>query len=120
MTETKQAGRDFTRWVSHPEHTVAVLRAPNWEQATVAAAEWWGVPWAKVAALSEARKMEQAPRCVCVQCGLVFHGEGLRCARCEAAARDAELNHQAQSRRFWREMGPRKATKREGANEDAE
>ena len=112
MTQIKKAAPDFIWWVSHPEHTVAVVRAPNWEQATVAAAEWWGVPWAKVAAMCEARKMEQAPRCVCVQCGLVFHGEGLRCARCEAAARDAELNHQAQSRRFWRGDGAAKSNEK--------
>lgn len=109
MAAIKKANPDYIWWVSHPEHTVAVVRAENWEQATLAAAEWWGVPWAKVAALCEARKMERAPRCVCVKCGIVFHGEGLRCARCEAEEKDAELNYQAQNRRYWREMGPRKA-----------
>lgn len=110
MATIKKTEPEYIWWVSHPDHTVAVVRAQNWEQATVEAAEWWGVPWAKVASMCEARKMERAPRCVCVKCGIVFHGESLRCARCEAEARDAELNYQEQNRRYWREMWPRKRT----------
>lgn len=64
MAAIKKTEPEYIWWVSHPDHTVAVVRAENWEQATVAAAEWWGVPWAKVAAMCEARKMERR-RAVC-------------------------------------------------------
>lgn len=95
-------------WVRHPEHTVAVVSAPNWEQATVEAARWWDVPWREVAALCECERTENARRNVCVGCGMIFHGEGIRCARCEAVRRDEELNRAARERRFYREAMPRK------------
>lgn len=95
-------------WVRHPEHTVAVVSAPNWELATVEAARWWDVPWKEVAALCECERTEKVRRNVCTGCGMIFHGEGLRCAKCEAVRRDEELNRAARERRFYREAMPRR------------
>lgn len=84
----------FVWWVTHPDHTVAVVVADNWEQATVEAAKWWDVPWGKVAALCEVQKKEPLKRGVCRDCGAKMWGEGkrARCAMCEAKARDRERN----------------------------
>ena len=93
--------------VTHPDHEPTVVRAVNWEQATVEAAIWWQVPWGKVAAECEVSKIGDLPRNVCMECGKIFHAEGLLCELCAAKARDAELNRVANARRFWREMAPR-------------
>jgi hypothetical protein len=48
---------------------LAVVAAPNYEQATVKAAELWGVPWGKIVSQIEVeRTAEQKPN-VCVECG---------------------------------------------------
>lgn len=108
MIKKSRVDKDRVWWVNHPDHTEAVVRAPNWEQATVEAAGWWGVPWGKVAALCECGRVEKIITNVCVDCGTVFQGESLRCTRCEVAARDTELNRKARNQRFYREMMPRK------------
>ena len=104
-------GELYVWWVEHPEHTVAVVVAPNWEQATVEAAKWWDVPWGKIAAMcSEQKEKEPIKRGVCCECGSLMWSSGgvkPRCAKCEAVARDLELNRKANSRRFWKEMSPR-------------
>lgn len=108
MAKKSRVDKDKVWWVTHPDHTVAVVRAPNWEQATVEAACWWEVPWRTVAALCECARVEKIITNVCIDCGTVFQGEGLRCTRCERAAKDRELNGEAGRRRFYREMMPRK------------
>lgn len=113
MAKTRKADQDRIWWVTHPDHTEAVVRAPNWEQATVEAARWWEVPWREVAALCECGRVEKLVHNVCLDCGTVFHGEGLRCTRCELAARDAELNRKARNRRYYREMMPPAAGRKE-------
>lgn len=113
MAQIKRAAPVPVWWVRHPDHEVAIVRAPNWEQATVEAAKWWDVPWREVAALCELEKKELAPRCICQKCGERFHGEAVLCARCTIEARDRELNRRGNARRYWREMGPRKETGRE-------
>ena len=103
MSRTKKAAPDMIWWVSHPDHEVAVVSAPNWEQATVEAARWWDVPWRKVAALCECQRKEKVVRNVCINCGTVFHGEGPLCTRCRIVERDKELNRRARDRRYYRE-----------------
>ena len=95
-------------WVRHPEQGLAIVDAPNWEQATVEAAKWWEVPWGKVAALCECERQEIVPRHVCVRCGQIFNGDGIRCTKCEIVERDRELNRIARARKFYRSMMPRK------------
>ena len=60
MAQIKRAAPVPVWWVRHPDHEVAIVRAPNWEQATVEAAKWWDVPWREVAALCELEKKELA------------------------------------------------------------
>ena len=38
MAQIKKAAPVPVWWVRHPDHEVAIVRAPNWEQATVEAA----------------------------------------------------------------------------------
>lgn len=89
--------------VSHPDHEPTMVRAVNWEQATVEAAAWWQVPWRTVAAECEATKVGDLPRNVCARCGKIFHAEGLLCEMCTCIERDRELNRKGNDRRFWRE-----------------
>ena len=81
MAQIKRAAPVPVWWVRHPDHEVAIVRAPNWEQATVEAAKWWDVPWREVAALCELEKKELAPRCICQKCGERFHGEAVLCEK---------------------------------------
>ena len=96
-------------WVRHPECGLAVVDAPNWEQATVEAAAWWAVPWREVAALCECEREEIVPRHVCICCGKIFNGSGFRCTKCEIIERDKRLNQRARARRYYRSMMPGKS-----------
>lgn len=63
----------------------AYVVAESWEQATVKAAEFWGVPWgANVAHMGLQQKME-ARKNVCLQCRRIFYGDGELCTVCETA-----------------------------------
>ena len=106
MVRGKKDSLDRVWWVEHPDHHIAIVRAPNWEQATVEAAKWWDVPWREVAAMCECQRVEKLVRHVCVNCGAVFHGEGPLCTKCAVKERDLELNREARARRFYREMMP--------------
>lgn len=80
--------------VACKDHTNAWVNAENWELATVAAAEFWGVPWPTVAARCECVEKHPAVRSVCPQCGKFFFGGAKRCDLCEKKARDDERNLQ--------------------------
>ena len=108
MPTAKKAPPLIVWWVRHPEQGLAIVNAPNWEQATVEAAKWWEVPWGKVAALCECERQEKVPRHVCVRCGQIFNGDGIRCTKCEIVERDRELNRRARARKFYQSMMPRK------------
>lgn len=65
-------------------HVDAWVVAPNWEKATVKAAEFWGVSWASVAAWCDLKKrVEGAPTNVCCKCGRVYYGEPPMCVVCK-------------------------------------
>lgn len=68
-----------------PDCGLAVVAAPNYEQATVKAAETWGVPWSKIVSRIEVeRTVEQKPN-VCVECGSVFnYSRDALCERCRS------------------------------------
>ena len=108
MARARKAVPDRVWWVRHPRYGTAVVSAPDWEQATVEAAKWWEVPWREVAALCECDRTEAVTRNICVDCGVIFHGEGLFCSRCFAARRDEVLQRSARERRYFRSMMPRK------------
>lgn len=47
--------------VAHPEIGTAFVTADSWEQATVAAADFWGVPWGKYVGRDGAAAEEGGP-----------------------------------------------------------
>lgn len=103
--------RRIVWFVEHPAYPVAIVAAPNWEQATVEAAKWWDVPWGRVAALCREQRREELPKFVCADCRAIMYGRDgnrTRCAMCESIARNAPAKARADNRRFWREMAPRK------------
>lgn len=59
MPTAKKAPPQHLWWVRHPKCGLAIVDAPNWEQATVEAAVWWEVPWKKLprSASANARKL---------------------------------------------------------------
>lgn len=110
LKKAKRAPSDLIWWVRHPDYGTAVVSAPNWELATVEAAKWWGAPWREVAALCECEKTETAIRHVCVHCGQIFHGDGIRCPKCETIERDKVLNQRARDKKYYRSMMPKVRT----------
>lgn len=94
----------FVWWVEHPDHTVAVVIADNWEQATVEAAKWWEVPWGKVAARCELQKKDEVLHGVCCDCGGKMWspvGAGrARCGKCESIARSREESRRARREKY--------------------
>lgn len=84
-------------------HTDAWVNAENWELATVAAAEFWGVPWREVAAKCEMKKkIVGAPRNVCCRCGRVYYGAPNMCSSCGKEVRLEEEELQRRRRRAYR------------------
>lgn len=68
-------------------HTDAWVIADNWEQATVKAAEFWGVSWRSVAALCELKnKKVGCKNNVCYKCGRVYYGALPLCDICKKTA----------------------------------
>ena len=68
--------------VAHPEIGTAFVTADSWGQATVAAADFWGVPWGKYVAGMELRQKKAARRHLCCRCGRIFHSPGDLCEAC--------------------------------------
>ena len=65
MAATKE--KRIAWFLRAPGCGLAVVAAPNYEQATVKAAELWGVPWGKIVSQIEVeRTAEQKPN-VCVR-----------------------------------------------------
>lgn len=91
-----------TCWiVKHPEHGTAWVVAENWEQATVKAAEFWGVPWAKCVFLCELAGKKEARKHVCLRCGkIVFGGHDL-CEDCENALEVEEQRTKRRRKEYW-------------------
>lgn len=106
MPRIRKTDRERVWWVDHPDHTVAVVRATGWEQATVEAAEWWEVPWREVAALCECIRVEKILHNICVDCGTLFNDTGTRCERCMLIARDLERSIRASGKQSYREALP--------------
>lgn len=81
-------------------HTDAWVIADNWELATVAAAEFWQVPWREVAAACEMKKrIVGAPRNVCCRCGKTYFGAPPMCSFCQ---KDQKLEEEHMRRKLTR------------------
>lgn len=67
--------------IQHPELGTAWVIADDYEQATVKAAEWWGVPWGKHVA--QMRELTRVPymRHVCEKCLKIQETEQQETAR---------------------------------------
>ena len=82
--------KEYVFFVKHPDHTTVPVIAENWEQATVKAADFWGVRWGKVAALCECDRKWDVHRCICTRCGKTFHGAEALCSACTNALKNEE------------------------------
>ncbi|MBR2928559.1 MAG: hypothetical protein IKC24_05330 [Oscillospiraceae bacterium] len=86
--------KEYIFFVKHPQHTIAPVIAENWEQATVKAADFWGVKWGKVAALCECERKMGTHKGVCMDCNKVFYGGEVICPMCLRARKDEERRKQ--------------------------
>ena len=83
----KTVRKDYLWEVGCEGHVDAWVVAPNWEQATVEAAKFWGVRWGAVAArcVEKARIRGYATN-ICCRCGRTYYAEPPLCAACKAVA----------------------------------
>lgn len=93
-------------------HTDAWVNAPDWEQATVAAAAFWDVPWGTVAARCECKRKERALKGVCPKCGKVFYGDTELCGACLRMAKAEERNFRNYMKNRYRHTGRAKGGER--------
>ena len=94
--------RDFLWFITAPGHVQVPVVAPDWEQATVKAAQFWGVPWGKLFCRCEMVLKTAVIRNVCCRCGKHFNGEGVECEPCQKLRAAEEKNVRAAERRYWR------------------
>ena len=88
--------------VHHPEIGTAFVAAEDWERATVEAARFWGVPWAKIFCQCELVRKSEVLRNVCIRCKRHFNGEGVECEPCQKLRAIEEKEAQAAARRYWK------------------
>lgn len=81
----------------------AYVVAENWEQATVKAAQFWGIPWgANVAHMALQQKLE-ARKNVCLRCRKIYYGGAELCPACEQARVDDQRRVELRMKRTWYE-----------------
>lgn len=90
--------------VGHDDFPNAYVIADNWELATIKAAEYWDVPWKKVAAECYLVKCHVALQNICERCGKRYFGELPLCAKCRVEERDALLNAKARNKKYWMQV----------------
>ena len=100
------ARKDQLYLVAHADgdHAKVWVRAVNWEQATVAAARFWGVRWGTVAAGCELQEKRPVVRNVCCKCGTIFSGSGVVCDHCRSEAEIEERRAKAAKQNYFRRM----------------
>lgn len=96
-------------WViGHPRiPNRAYVLADNWELATVAAAEYWGVPWSKIAADCYEINHHKAMRNICIRCGNVYFGEPPFCDRCIEKAKADRNAARRVAGKYWKQQSGR-------------
>lgn len=87
--------------VRHPEHGPAYVVADNWEQATVKAAQFWGVPWAKVAFDCTMEKTMEARKGVCIKCRRIIYSSRELCEDCDHELQTRNTIAQKKMRDTW-------------------
>ena len=94
--------RDYLWFITAPGHVQVPVVAPDWEQAPVEAARFWGVPWAKIFCQCELVRKSEVLRNVCIRCKRHFNGEGVECEPCQKLRAIEEKEAQAAARRYWK------------------
>lgn len=79
----------------------AYVVADSWEQATVKAAAFWGIPWGANVAKMELQQKMEARKNVCLICRKIFYGDAELCAACETARRQDAINHARRMKDTW-------------------
>ena len=87
--------------VRHPEIGTAFVVADSLEQATVRAAAFWGVSWARTAAGMELVRRKEARKNICCRCGQIFHGGGDICGACEKILHTEEAETSRRMKETW-------------------
>lgn len=87
--------------VRHPDHCAAYVVADNWEQATVKAAEFWGVPWASVVFDCELEKTMEARRGVCSRCRRIIYSNRELCDACRKVLETEEKTVRERMKKTW-------------------
>lgn len=84
-------------------HVDAWVVADNWEQATVAAAAFWQVPWREVAAYcTEKTRIVGAPRNVCCRCKRYYYSTLPLCESCKKVLETEEMIRRHRQRKAYR------------------
>lgn len=90
-------------FVRHAEWGLAIVTAASTEEATVAAAKFWGAPWGKIAWQCEIERTLPIFNNICSKCGGMFQGghiEGTSiCDKCLQKIRDENIELQRAERR---------------------
>lgn len=79
----------------------AYVQAENWEQATVKAAAFWGIPWAANVAYMELQQTKEARKNVCLKCRRVVYGEHELCPACEATREQDRARAEQRMKKTW-------------------
>ena len=93
--------KEYLWFVKAPGHAQVPVVAADWEQATLEAARFWNVPWAKIFWQCELVSRTTVVKNVCHRCGRYFNGEGVECEPCQKLRAVEEKNAQAAERRYW-------------------
>ena len=87
--------KEYLWFIKAPGHVQVPVVAADWEQATVQAARFWDVPWAKIFCKCELVRKSVVIRNVCCRCGVWFHGSGVVCDHCRSEAEIEERRARA-------------------------
>ena len=79
----------------------AFVQAESWPEATVRAAEFWGIPWGAHVANMEQGRTYEARKNVCHACRRVIYGERELCEACEAAREQDRRMAEQRMKRTW-------------------
>lgn len=98
--------------VTAPGHEKAIVTASCEELAGVEAARFWGVPWPKVAAHLDAKRISSAYRRKCAKCGAAYYAASVaekygRCPACEKQAKAAKAAANRDLERAYRQRRER-------------